>query len=239
MQFFSPANRANPFPSCPIETDRGDKPFVDDDWANLPDAQLRLAIQINAKQENYATAIALLNLWLTRYPESATDYNYRGLLYFRQGQLFSAIQDYNQAILLNAQFAETYNNRGNCYALQGNWLNALADYERVIDLNPYNGSVRINLGILLRKSGQYDAAIENLDLALRFKSAWRGRIYAERGYTYYLRGDWNCAIADYHRALAHLLDTDPIRQQVKQLLKQFLHNARKEEQAWRKGFGLS
>lgn len=222
MPFFLPPNRANFAPSCSIAANQGEKPFIQDEWATLSDSQLRLAIQINAKQENYATAIALLNLWLTRYPESSADYNYRGLLYFRQGQLFSAIQDYNQAILLNAQFAEAYNNRGNCYALQGNWLNALADYERVIDLNPYNGSVRINLGILLRKSGQYDAAIENLDLALRFKSAWRGRIYAERGYTYYLRGDWNCAIADYHRALAHLLDTDPIRQQVKQLLKPFL-----------------
>ncbi|MEB3310605.1 MAG: tetratricopeptide repeat protein [Snowella sp.] len=222
MQFFSQHNRANQTESHSLAIHNGDTPIVNDDWATLPDAQLRLAIQINAKQEKYATAIALLNLWLTRYPESATDYNYRGLLYFRQGQLFSAIQDYNHAILLNSRFAEAYNNRGNCYALQGNWLNALADYERVIDLNPYNGSVRINLGILLRKSGQYDAAIENLDLALRLKSAWRGRIYAERGYTYYLRGDWNCAIADYHRALAHLLDTDPIRQQVKQLLKPFL-----------------
>jgi tetratricopeptide (TPR) repeat protein len=33
-----------------------------------------------------------------------------------------------------------------------------------------------------------------------------GNIYAERGRTYELRGDWNCAIADYQKALALLSD---------------------------------
>jgi hypothetical protein len=31
-----------------------------------------------------------------------------------------------------------------------------------------------------------------------------GHLYAERGHTYHLIGDWNYAIADYHRALEHL-----------------------------------
>jgi hypothetical protein len=32
----------------------------------------------------------------------------------------------------------------------------------------------------------------------------KGHIWAERGRTYHLWGDWNCAIADYRRALAKL-----------------------------------
>jgi tetratricopeptide (TPR) repeat protein len=51
--------------------------------------------------------------------------------------------------------------------------------------------------------GEYAEAIENLETALLFGQL-KGHIWAERGRTYHLWGDWNCAIADYRRALAEL-----------------------------------
>jgi tetratricopeptide (TPR) repeat protein len=48
--------------------------------------------------------------------------------------------------------------------------------------------------------GLYDLALENLDMAL-ILGGLEDHIFGERGRTYELRGDWNCAIADYQRAL--------------------------------------
>jgi tetratricopeptide (TPR) repeat protein len=61
----------------------------------------------------------------------------------------------------------------------------------------------MNRGITLRDLGQYEEAIENFEVALLFGQL-EGHIIAERGRTYHIWGDWNCAIADYRRALTQL-----------------------------------
>jgi len=65
----------------------------------------------------------------------------------------------------------------------------------------------LNRGITLRDLGQYEEAIDNFEVALLFGQL-EGRILAERGRTYHLWGDWNCAIADYRRALLLLPSFD-------------------------------
>ena len=145
-------------------------------------------------------------------------------MYFYLGKLFNALDDYNQAIALNKQLDGAYNNRGNCYAAQGNLAAALTDYEVALDLNPGNLRAWINQGITLRDLGLYDLALENFDLALALGKHYQGRIYAERGYAYYLRGDWNCAIADYQRALSWLpTTTNRYREKVQVWLNQALN----------------
>lgn len=164
--------------------------------------KLRIFVKQKAQQRDYSGAIALLNQLIKKHPDSAIDYNNRGLMYFGKGLIFQALNDYNEAIKLNEKLAPAYNNRANCYAVQGNWAAALTDYEAAIDLNPVNIKAWINQAITLREMGLYDLALENFDLTLVLGRKLQGRIYGERGYTYYLRGDWNCAIADYHRALS-------------------------------------
>ncbi|MGH2412381.1 MAG: tetratricopeptide repeat protein [Brasilonema sp.] len=172
------------------------------------DEQLRSLVKEKAQQKDYAAAIVLLNDLIERHPNSALDYNNRGLMYFYQGQLHAAMADLSYAIELNDQLDSAYNNRGNCYAAQGNWAAALADYETTLDLNPGNLRAWINQGITFRELGLYDLAIENFDLTLLLGRSFQARIYAERGRTYHLRGDWNCASADYHRALSQLPATE-------------------------------
>ncbi|WP_013322557.1 tetratricopeptide repeat protein [Gloeothece verrucosa] len=188
--------------------------------------KLRISVKQKAQEGDYSGAIALLDQLIESHPESAIDYNNRGLMYFWQGQFFQAIKDYNQAIELNKKLDQAYNNRANCYMAQGNWAEALTDYETAIDLNPANMKAWLNQGITLRELGLYDLALENFDLTLTISHRLQGRIYAERGYTYYLRGDWNCAIADYHRALSALPLTDKYRayrQKVQEWLNQLIN----------------
>jgi tetratricopeptide (TPR) repeat protein len=167
-----------------------------------------------AKQGNYQDAIEGLTLLINRNPESALDYNNRGLVHFQHGHFQAALDDYNRAIKLNSRLASAYNNRANYHVTQGNLADAIADYETAIDLDPTNIRAWINQGITFRDLEMYAQAIENFEHALqigqllarnpeenRFLEA---NIYAARGRTHELAGDWNYAIADYNRALDRL-----------------------------------
>ena len=177
---------------------------------------LRQQALSDAQRGHYAEAIDLFT-WLINYnPENVSSFNNRGLLYFQTGKFTQALTDYDQALHLNPRLAKVYNNRANCYVAMGNLEAAIADYETSIDLDPIDIRARLNLGITFRDLEQYEAAIETFDLALQISqflnttdlvgipTAVDGHLYAERGRTYHLWGDWNYAIADYSRALSRL-----------------------------------
>ncbi|MBL1178031.1 tetratricopeptide repeat protein [Pantanalinema sp. GBBB05] len=180
-------------------------------------ALLRQSALELAQRKQYAKAIALFNVLIDTDLGNASDYNNRGLIHFQSGNPVRALADYNHALRLNPRLAKVYNNRANCYAALGQLEAALLDYEMAIDLNPTDIRARINQGITFRDLALYDQAIESLDLSLQLiellegskhleesVSPLEGHVYAERGRTHHLAGDWNCAVADYHRALAHL-----------------------------------
>lgn len=168
-----------------------------------PDSNLRASASVKAQQGHYAEAIALLSQLLNRNPQNAIDYNNRGLVYFQAGQFPQAIADYNKALELNPHLAKAYNNRANYYAACDNLLTALVDYDQALSLNPSYVRAWLNRGITLRDLERYEEAIENFDIALLLGQL-EGHIYAERGRTYHLWGDWNCCVADYRRALVLL-----------------------------------
>jgi tetratricopeptide (TPR) repeat protein len=177
--------------------------LVSENGQKQSDQSLRACVQSKAKQGDYLGAIALLTQLISRHPNDAVNYNNRGLIYFQSGQREKAIADYNKALQLNPELDSAYNNRGNYYASVGQLAEALADYEKALDLNAGNIRTWINQAITFRELGLYDLALENLDMAV-ILGCLEDHIYAERGRTYHLRGDWNCAIADYQRALKEL-----------------------------------
>ncbi|MBD2460270.1 tetratricopeptide repeat protein [Oscillatoria sp. FACHB-1407] len=168
------------------------------------DILLRQRALAEVQQGNYLEAIALFTELIERNPDSATDYNNRGLVYFQGGQWEAALADYNRAIELNPRLDSVYNNRANYHASQGDLLEAILDYDTALDLNPGNIRAWINQGITFRDLKMYEQAVECFDLALCMGHQLEGHIYAERGRTYHLWGDWNCAIADYNRAIEAL-----------------------------------
>ena len=170
------------------------------------EAILRQRALLETQHGNHARAIDIFSELISRSPSNANHYSNRGLVYFKNGDLESAVADYNQAIALNPRLDSAYNTRANYYAAQGLYLEAILDYDVALDLNPTNVRAWINQGITFRDVEMYDRALESLDLALCLGKL-EGHIYAERGRTYHLRGDWNCAIGDYHRALEQLLQS--------------------------------
>ena len=175
----------------------------DGDQSMLEERYLRSCALKLAQQGDYTKAIALLSYLIDHHPENAVDYNNRGLIYFQSGYRQKALRDYNKALDLNSKLASAYNNRANYYAACGQLTAALSDYEQALDINPHHVRAWINRSITLRDLEEYGEAIENLEIAMLFGQL-KGHIWAERGRTYHLWGDWNCAIADYRRALAKL-----------------------------------
>jgi tetratricopeptide (TPR) repeat protein len=159
----------------------------------------RLATAAVGRQQ-YSQALQLLTTLIDRQPENAAHYSNRGLVHLRLGQVWAALVDCDQAVDLAPDLDQAYNNRALCHSSLGDWAAALDDYERAIDLNPFNSRARINLGVTLRQIGDFERAIDCLEEALMFRHLPEF-IYAELGRTYHLRGDWNCALANYRRSL--------------------------------------
>lgn len=157
-------------------------------------------IQIAIQHRQYPQARRLLSRLMDLEPLAAEHVNNRALVDFWQGQYERAMADCNLALALDDHLDAAYNNRGNCHAALGHSTAALADYQRAIDLNPFNVKARLNLGLTLRQQTCFDKALTVFDDALLFYQ-FPERIWAERGRTYHLRGDWNCAVADYRRTL--------------------------------------
>jgi tetratricopeptide (TPR) repeat protein len=183
------------------------KPAFSEVTRSDEDILLRQQALTEAQQGNYTKAVLLFSQLIERSPDNAQDYNNRGLVYFQSGQMEKAIADYNKALELNPCLDSVYNNRANYYAARGQLLEAILDYDIAIDLNPSNIRAWINQGITFRDLQMYERAIESFDLALCF-GRLEGYIYAQRGRTYHIWGDWNCAMADYNRAIDYLPISD-------------------------------
>lgn len=157
------------------------------------------------RHQQYPQALRLLSQLIDRHPQSAMYYSNRGLVHLRLGQLWAALADCDQAVDLGPDLDQAYNNRALCYSALGDLAAAVDDYDRAIDLNPFNTRARINLGATLRQMGDLDRALDCFDEALMFHQLPEF-IYAERGRAYHLRGDWNCALADYQRVLTAIAE---------------------------------
>jgi len=166
--------------------------------------EIDACISENIRQENYAVAIALIDKLINHQPSSAINYNNRGLMHFKNHQFVKAIDDLNQALAINPKLDSAYNNRANCYAAQGDLVTAISDYDEALDINPGNLRAWINQGITFREMKSYDLALGNFDICLILGSSLKSTIHGERGRTYHLRGDWNCAVSDYRLSLKFL-----------------------------------
>jgi tetratricopeptide (TPR) repeat protein len=92
----------------------------------------------------------------------------RGLAYRLKGEYDRAIQDYSQAIKLDAKSADAYNNRGVAYDNKGDYDHAIQDYDQAIKLRP-SAEAHFNRGNAYLGKGQHDHAIDDYNQALKLK----------------------------------------------------------------------
>ncbi|HSH05034.1 MAG TPA: tetratricopeptide repeat protein [Anaerolineae bacterium] len=128
--------------------------------------------------------------------------------YFRLGWLNQvledhqqALEDYDQAIVLNPEYAIAYANRGISKRILGDLDGEMADYDQAITINPKLATVYYNRGIAKSDLGDLEEAIADFDQAIALNPE-DVAAYSNRGVVKSYLGDFEGAIADYDQAIA-------------------------------------
>lgn len=92
-------------------------------------------------------------------------YFYRGTAYYRSGDYWHAIEDFNKAIALDPKWALAYYNRGIIYGRLGYYQSAINDFNKVIEINPQYSEAYYNLGNIYSLLGEMEKASANYQKA--------------------------------------------------------------------------
>jgi protein O-mannosyl-transferase len=93
-------------------------------------------------------------------PQHAFAHNNLGAMYYLDGNLDKAEEEFILALKLNPQEKLTHNNLGLIYMKKGRFSEAKEEFEKEISINPYYDNVYFNLGLLYQKQNNLKKAIE-------------------------------------------------------------------------------
>lgn len=125
----------------------------------------------------------------------------RGRAWAQRGEHQRAVADFSRAIELKPNLARNYVLRGESYVSFSENNRAMADFEQAIRLEPGNHPFAYHSrGALLRRLGNFDAAIASHDQGLRIDPV---NVYgfASRAYAFTEKGDHDRALQDTDEAL--------------------------------------
>ncbi|MBD2043987.1 tetratricopeptide repeat protein [Microcoleus sp. FACHB-672] len=133
-------------------------------------------------------------------PNNAHAYRQRGFERLDSGDAPSAIEDYTQALELDANNANVYNNRGVARSNLGEHAAAIEDYTQALLINPNEGAYYFNRGFSRSHIAEYAGAIADFTEAIRLLPE-DADSYFQRGEAYRLLGQYQNAVADYTQGL--------------------------------------
>jgi tetratricopeptide (TPR) repeat protein len=134
-------------------------------------------------------------------PETAENYNRRGIFYYSRKKYEEALADCTRAIQLNPETASSYFNRGLVYSNLEKYEEALADFSRAIELDPevsifYIQRANIYHDVLEK----YEEALADYSRAIELNPTM-AVYYFNRGAVYNILEKYEEALNDYNRAL--------------------------------------
>ncbi len=126
--------------------------------------------------------------------------------YFNQGNLKAslkqyeeAIEDFDEAIKLDPEYADAYNNRGNLKASLKQYEEAIEDFNKAIKLDP-EYEYYFKRGNLKDSLKQYEEAIEDFDEAIKLDPEC-AEAYNDRGKSKFGLKQYKEAIEDFNKAI--------------------------------------
>ncbi len=175
-------------------------------WRNLAAGVFTLCIVAYSVQSYARIGIwkddtVLFNDMIEKNPNVYFGYWMRGNFEKKDGDVRSALQDYNKAIELNATFEDAYYNRGVILDAIGDHKAAVNDYTHSIRLNPKLSDAYNNRGWALFMTGDTAAAINDISKAIAIKPLY-AEAYNNRGWIYASSGNNTAAISDYDKAIS-------------------------------------
>jgi tetratricopeptide (TPR) repeat protein/S1-C subfamily serine protease len=149
--------------------------------------------------KRYKEAAAAINKAIELSPRAAF-YNNRGIVRDDLGDKQGAIDDFNQAIKINPNYAQAYNNRGIVRDDLGDKQGAIDDFNQAIKINPNYAQAYYNRGIVRNELGDKQGAIDDYNLAIKINPNY-ANAYNNRGYVRNELGDKQGAIDDFNQAI--------------------------------------
>lgn len=138
---------------------------------------------------------------------SAQDFFLLGVNNTSLGNLKQAVENFTQAIALDANMPAAYSNRCLVYMQLGDYQQAQEDCTKSLQLNPKNTEVYLNRGLVYQRQKQYQAAIWDYNQVIELKPHdLRG--YYNRGLTYFELQNYQQALFDYNQAISQNLRQD-------------------------------
>ncbi|MEQ1718233.1 MAG: tetratricopeptide repeat protein, partial [Hyphomicrobium sp.] len=96
----------------------------------------------------------------------ATLLNDRAVAYAKSGETKLALEDFNRAVQLFAEYPPAYNNRGNLLVAVGQYAEAIKDFDRAVLLAPGYAAAYSNRANARMKLGQQGEAIRDFTKAI-------------------------------------------------------------------------
>jgi tetratricopeptide (TPR) repeat protein len=152
----------------------------------------------NGREEQRAPAAQLSAIRLPSStaldPFTSGDANRNG------GRYTEAIEDYDEAIRVEPNYAAAYNNRGRAYYAKGDYDKAITDFNQAITLDSNYADAYNNRALAYYAKRDYDRALTDYNQAItldpEFASAYNGRAYV-----YLSKQNYTQALADVNQAI--------------------------------------
>jgi tetratricopeptide (TPR) repeat protein len=115
-------------------------------------------------------------------------------------QFEKAIEDFEEAIKLNPNYADVYRDRGNAYRRLEQYERAIEDYDKAIELNPEYALAYNHRGSTYHMLKQYEKALEDYNKAIELDPEY-ALAYRNRGLAFRKLNKLERAIEDYNKAI--------------------------------------
>ena len=102
-------------------------------------------------------------------------YSLRAQALVESKQFEKAIEDFDEAIKHNPNYANVYRDRGNAYRNLKQYERAIEDYNKAIELDPEYALAYNNRGIAFRNLKQYERAIEDYNICFDLRAKVKGK----------------------------------------------------------------
>lgn len=122
-----------------------------------------------------------------------------GNKYYFQGDYYSAISNYTQAIELNSRNTIAYRNRGTSFANLKEYHRAVEDFSKIISLEPNNATAYVGRGASYIALKDFSSAVIDLSKAIQLNPS-DSMAYYNRGICYQALNDMVRAEEDFVRA---------------------------------------
>ena len=162
---------------------------------------IALAVATYKRNTVWQTKQALWEDVVRKAPKTAIAYSNLGTVYFAQGLIDKALENFETALTINPVSADIHYNLCQIYLRKDSVEEAMEHCQIAVRLRPENFKMHYALGIVSRQKGQIDEAVKYFHRSLRLNPLW-ANAYNQLGTIYAIKGEKDTAIMHLEKAVA-------------------------------------